>query len=300
MIWTHGSRACTLTNMLASLPLDETSIAVHSAPISHFSGGIGSAVMAAGGANLLEDRFDPARLADRVNRENATVLPLVPTQIVMLVDHFGASDEVFKTVKAAVYAGSAISPMVAARAIPLLNGALYQLYGSSEMSAPMTVLTPADHIAAASDHANSDEPAKTRLASAGRVVPGCELEIRSTNNERLGVNEIGEIVGRGGNVMPGYWNAPEATAEVLEATGWMHCGDMGYLDEEGYLFLVDRKKDMVVTGGFNVFPREVENAISAMDSVADVAVTGSPDPKWARLSPHSLFCGRRPLSVNGR
>jgi acyl-CoA synthetase (AMP-forming)/AMP-acid ligase II len=142
----------------------------------------------------------------------------------------------------------------------------------TETTAALTFLSPADHRQAL-------EARPELLLSAGRPLPGTELRIVDENDEPVPVGSVGEIVARGDQLMRGYWNLPEASAEALRG-GWMHTGDAGILDEEGYLFIQDRVKDMIVSGGENVYPREVENALFEHPAVADVAVIGVPDEKW--------------------
>jgi acyl-CoA synthetase (AMP-forming)/AMP-acid ligase II len=151
---------------------------------------------------------------------------------------------------------------------------MMQFYGASEAPMPLTALHPDQHL---DDGADGRLP---RLASAGRPNVNVELKIIGAQGETLPQGETGEIAARGDHITPGYWQQPEATAEVLDDQGWLRTGDVGYLDEHGFLFIVDRKKDMIVTGGFNVFPREVENAISTMDGVREVAVVAAPSVQW--------------------
>jgi acyl-CoA synthetase (AMP-forming)/AMP-acid ligase II len=126
---------------------------------------------------------------------------------------------------------------------------------------------------------NGDPTCEKRLASAGREYPGVQIRIVGDNDNILGPGEIGEVVTRSDLVMRGYWNQPDKTEEALKG-GWLHTGDIGYMDEEGYLYLVDRKHDKIITGGLNVFPREVEEVISTHPAVAQVAVFGVEDPFW--------------------
>jgi long-chain acyl-CoA synthetase len=144
----------------------------------------------------------------------------------------------------------------------------FQAYGMTEASVLLTILDPDDH---------RRDPA--RLRSAGRAVPGVRLTIQDESGRVLPPREVGEVCAQGGNFMDGYWNKPEATAEAFRG-GWYHSGDAGYLDEEGYLFLVDRVKDMIVSGGENIYSAEVEQAISSHPAVSQVAVIGIPSEQW--------------------
>jgi acyl-CoA synthetase (AMP-forming)/AMP-acid ligase II len=153
---------------------------------------------------------------------------------------------------------------------------MQQLYGASEAQMPITSLRPQDHVE------DTNERGLPRLASAGKPSRYVEVEIVDESRRPLPAGEAGEIRTRGEHASLGYWRQPEATAETFQ-DGWVYTGDVGYIDEDGYLFILDRRKDMIITGGFNVYPREVENVISTLRGVREVAVVGAPDPKWGEL-----------------
>jgi acyl-CoA synthetase (AMP-forming)/AMP-acid ligase II len=251
-------------------------VILHTAPVSHFSGCILLAGVAVGATNALAERFDAAEVIASVDAGDVTVLPLVPTQINMVVDELATRDRIsgpLGGLRLVPYAGSAIAPAQAARAKRALGDVLIQFYASSEAPLPVTVLQPEDHTM---DLGAGGHP---RLSSAGRPSRFAEVMIADDGGAPLARGEVGEILVRGPTVSPGYWRQPEATAEAFIADGWVRSGDVGYLDDD-FLYLVDRRKDMIVTGGFNVYPREVENAIVTMDGVREVAVVGAPDLRW--------------------
>ena len=159
-----------------------------------------------------------------------------------------------------------------AKALDGLKCRLFQGYGMTETAPVLTFLTPEDHVAGLR---GGDEEARERLRSAGRPVPNVEVRILDPGGRPLPPREVGEICARGPNVMKGYWGKPEATAEALRG-GFMHTGDLGFMDEEGYVFLVDRAKDMIVSGGENVYCVEVETALYAHPAVLEAAVFGVP------------------------
>ncbi|RYE41228.1 MAG: AMP-dependent synthetase [Hyphomicrobiales bacterium] len=267
-------------NVLAEMKgLTSADIALHTAPLSHFSGAVALAVFATGGCNMLRAAFDVEGVAEGVAGGGVTVLPMVPTQITMLTDYLisreksGTPRDV-TGIRQIPYAGSAIAPAKLAEAQDVFGPVLLQFYGASESPMPMTALQPEDHLA------ESAEGRLPRLASAGRVNRFVQMKIVGPDGEELPAGETGEIIAAGAQVMPGYWRLPEATAEVLSPDGWLKTGDVGYFDEDGFLFIVDRKKDMVITGGFNVYPREVENAILNLPGIREVAVVGAPSEKW--------------------
>jgi acyl-CoA synthetase (AMP-forming)/AMP-acid ligase II len=195
------------------------------------------------------------------------------TMLLEELGHRGAPAGRVGNVRVLPYAGSAIRPDRAATARAYFGEAMQQVYGASEAQLPIATLRPEDHV----DTVN--ERGLPRLASAGRVTPRVEVEIVDEHRRPVPAGTAGEIRTRGEHVSAGYWRRPEETAETF-AGGWAHTGDVGYLDEHGYLFLLDRRKDMIITGGFNVYPREIENVVSALPGVREVAVVGAPDERW--------------------
>lgn len=173
-----------------------------------------------------------------------------------------------------VYSGSPIAPDRLARGRKVFGDVFVQFYGLSETPIPLSALSPRDHAF------DPSSPLPDRLSSAGRVNPFVELKIVGPDSKQFPVGEVGEIVVRGDNTMAGYWDKPEKTAEMIDAEGWAATGDLGRLDEDGYLYVVDRMKDTIITGGYNVYPTEVENAISTLEAVQEVAVVGVPNEQW--------------------
>jgi len=271
VICSHRTFGASTRNILTVMPMGSDDVALHSAPISHWSGAIGLALTAVGGTNHLRPAFEVEDVVAQVEAAAVTVLPLVPTQINMLVGAVepAAAREQMESVRLVPYAGSAIPPDRLAQALEIFPRALAQFYGSAEVPAPITYLSP-EH------HATAESSAAHRLASAGRTHPLTEVRIEDADPG----TGVGEIACRGLQVTSGYWRMPESTAEARDPEGFFRTGDLGYLDPEDFLFIVDRKKEMIITGGFNVYPREVENAISSLDGVAEVAVIGAPDEKW--------------------
>ena len=154
-------------------------------------------------------------------------------------------------------------------AIEVFGCNFLHLYGMTELTGAVTCLAPGDH----------DPALGARLASCGQAMPGCEIRVLDASGGELGPGEIGEIVCRSAQIMLGYWNQPEATAEAI-VEGWLHTGDAGYLDADGYLYIHDRVKDMIISGAENIYPAEVESVLMSHPEVADVAVIGVPDETW--------------------
>ncbi len=242
---------------------------LHSAPMFHLADASGwVARNLVGGTHVILPGFSVDAVAAAVERYRITDMFLAPTMIQMLVDSRAAHGRDLSSLKHLLYGASPISQALLERTMRLLPGAkLLQAYGMTELSPTTTVLTAEDH----------SDPALLR--SAGRAVPIAEVKVVDPDDNEVPQGTVGEIVARGPHVMLGYWNRPEETASALRG-GWMHTGDGGYLDDNGYLFVVDRIKDMIVSGGENVYSAEVENALAQHPAVAACAVIGVPDARW--------------------
>jgi len=213
--------------------------------------------------------FEPAHVLGLLPRHRITVALLVPTMINAIVNLPEVDKADFSSLRLMVYGGSPIPPVTLSRAVDLMGCGFLQTYGMTETNA-ITFLRPRDH-----DPVNKPH----RLASAGTAGLGMEARVVDEQDRDVGTGERGEIVCRGPCLMDQYLNLPEATVEALRG-GWMHTGDVGYFDEEGYLYVTDRKKDMIVSGGENVYPREVEDVLFEHPDVLEAAVIGVPDEKW--------------------
>ena len=242
---------------------------MHAAPMFHLADMITwVAGNLLGATHVMVPGFTPTGVADAIARHQVTDVLLVPTMIQMLVDSQDTAGTDLSSLRRLLYAGSPISEALVERTRKRLpTTALTQVYGMTENAATITLLLPHEH----------DDPALRRAA--GRAEPHNEIRVVDPQDNEVPVGTIGEIVLRGPNVMLGYWNRPEQTAETLR-DGWMHTGDSGYVDERGYVFLVDRIKDMIVSGGENVYSVEVENALCKHPAVAACAVIGIPDETW--------------------
>jgi long-chain acyl-CoA synthetase len=204
-----------------------------------------------------------------VERYQVNWTVMVPTMIAMLFDHPEFRPERLASLSDLVYGASPMPAGLLDRVSSLLPGiGVWQGYGMTECSSVLTFLTDDDHRAGG-----------PRLRSAGRPVVGVDLTVRNEAGEIVDVGHDGEVCARAGNFMQSYWNRPDETTEAFR-DGWYHTGDEGHLDADGYLYLVDRVKDMIVTGGENVYSIEVENAISTHPAVEQVAVVGIPHPTW--------------------
>ena len=243
---------------------------LHQTPMFHAAsmGGM-LGIPALGGASVFLPLFDPAQVLALSEQYSVTSTVMVPTMIGMLLDHPEFRPERLATLRTLTYGASPMPAALLERLLSLFPDIdIYQGYGMTESSAVLTALGPDDHRAGGE-----------RLRSAGRPLFGVNLSIQDPDGKPVPVGETGEVCARAGNFMIEYWNKPDATADTFR-DGWYHSGDAGYLDQDGYLFLVDRVKDMIVTGGENVYSVEVENAIASHPSVVQVAVIGVPSEKW--------------------
>ena len=264
----HRSRAAiALHSQLAyELPVRPRYLA--SAPITHASGHFVVPTLMRGGTVVLMDGFNPEEFVQMVNEQRVSLAFLVPSMIYKLLDAFPGEIEM-PTLERVVYGASPIAPTRLVEAHTRMGRIFTQIYGQTETLALGTSLLSDEH--------DLNDPA--RLASCGRQVPGTIVALLDEDNQPVAPGEVGEMCIRSPGVMRGYRNRPELTAETL-AGGWLHTGDMARRDENGYLTIVDRRKDFIITGGFNVYSREIEDVLASDPTVAAVAVFGVPDPVW--------------------
>jgi fatty-acyl-CoA synthase len=239
------------------------------APISHAAGMLITPTLLAGGTVILQRSFDAGRWLEAVEVERITVGLLVPTMIYSILDHPELDATDLSSLQTIMYGASPISPARLAEGIARIGPVFCQLYGQTECLGIATSFWKAQH-GAQDLH---------RLSACGTPMPGVRVAILDDDGEPVPDGAPGEICVRGASVMQGYWKQPELTAATLR-DGWLRTGDVAVREPDGLIFIVDRKKDMIVSGGFNVFPREVEDVLSAHPAVSAVAVIGVPDEKW--------------------
>lgn len=265
--------AMTLT-LLASADLGDPPVYLASTPLTHAAGGMCFPVLAKGGTIIVQRGVDPKAVLDAIEGHRVTFLVLPPTAIYMLLADPTVRGRDYSSLRTFLYASAPMAPERLREAIDVFGPILVQTFGQTEAPMICTVLTAAEHAAAV---APGGDP--RRLASCGRPSVAARVAVMDDDGTVVPQGKVGEVVVRGSLVMRGYDNDPDANAAV-SAHGWHHTGDVGYFDEAGYLYLVDRKKDMIVTGGFNVFSSEVEQAVLAHPAVQQCAVVGTPDDKW--------------------
>ena len=253
---------------------DAGSVSLTALPMFHI-GGIGWAFVGLwnGATTILVSEFDPAAVLDLLERRRVTNAVFVPTMLQLLTAVPGAADRDYRALRSIAYGASPITTPALKRALRTFRCDLFGIYGLTETTGAAVQLDAADH--------DPDGPREHLLRSAGRPYPWVGLRIvdPATGADR-GPREVGEVWLRAPNVMAGYFERPDETAAALTADGWLRTGDGGYLDEDGYLFLTDRIKDMIVSGGENVYPVEVEEALAQHPAVEQVAVVGVPDERW--------------------
>ena len=257
--------------------VDESSISLVAMPLFHI-GGMGWLLVGVtnGATNVLVPEIVPAALLDTIEQQRITNAFLVPTVLQMLSDIPGAADRDWSALRSIAYGASSITTTVLKTVLKTFGCPLYQVYGMTETTGAIVQLAAEDH--------DPGGPREHLLRSAGRPYPWMELQVVDPDSgEPRPANEIGEVRVRGASVTPGYFENREETAKALDGDGWLRTGDGGYLDEEGYLFLTDRIKDMIVTGAENVYPAEVEEVLALHPAVGEVAVFGVPDERWGEL-----------------
>ena len=268
----HGNLVANTHTLVALTGFDDTLVHLHAGPLFHLAaGGRVFTTTHVGGRHVVLPQFSPETVLSLVAREQITALTLVPTMLGMIVQRPDFDDYDLSSLRLISYGASPMPEPLLREAMGKIPGAQFaQSYGMTELSPLATYLGPDDHRPSSPAH---------RLRSAGKPVPGVEVRVADGLDKTLAVGDVGEILVRGPNVMQGYWRQPALTEAALRG-GWMHTGDSGRFDADGYLYVVDRVKDMIISGGENVYSTEVENAIALHPDVAQCAVIGIPHPKW--------------------
>jgi acyl-CoA synthetase (AMP-forming)/AMP-acid ligase II len=252
-----------------NMPIDEPPVHLVAGPMTHAAGALALCAMARGTTNIIIERPAPDLVIDAIARHRVTHLYLPPTVVYNLLDHDGVRDGDYVSLRYMVVAASPISPARLREAMDVFGPVMCQCYGQAEAPMFLTFLSTRDLL---------DGP-DARWASCGRSTLASRVEIMAEDGTILGPGERGEIVARGSLVMPGYLHDPVAT-DAARTDGWHRTGDIGFRDEAGFVSIVDRAKDMIITGGFNVFSAEVEQVVLEHPAILDCAVIGVPDAKW--------------------
>jgi fatty-acyl-CoA synthase len=254
--------------ILADFEIPEAARYLTVAPISHVAGTKVLPTLMRGGTVHMLKGFDPEAVLTTIEQERINFTLFVPTMIYVLLDHPALARTDLSSLELLLYGASAMSPSRLVEGIERIGPVFSQLYGQTECY-PVSVLRKVDH----------DLGMPELFLSCGFPIAACEVKILDGDDREVETGEAGEICVRAPHVMAEYWKRPETTEETLK-NGWLHTGDIARKDERGYMFILDRKKDMIVSGGFNIFPREVEDVLSQHADVAMCAVVGVPDDKW--------------------
>jgi acyl-CoA synthetase (AMP-forming)/AMP-acid ligase II len=268
----HRTYHSFVAHQLISLP-DPKPVMLVAAPITHAGGGLSYHVLAMGGTLVLMEKPDPQLVLGAIQRHGITKLFLPPTVIYRLLDQPNVRDFDYSSLKYLVYSAAPMSVEKLRVSLDVFGPVMAEGYGQTEALA-IANKSPQEQFV------DGRIASDLRLSACGRpALPFCRTVIMNEQNQILPQGTTGEICVRGDQVMSGYYKNPYATGKTI-INGWCHTGDVGFLDEEGYLHIVDRKKDMIITGGFNVYPTEIEQVIASFDAVSDCAVIGVPDEQW--------------------
>lgn len=259
-------------------PVEPGDRCLHLGPISHGSGYLFTPIWLGGGSNVMLDHFHPQETVEVMERERIAYMFMVPTMLNAVNREPGVRQRDWSALKCLLISAAPCAEDTARTAYEIFGDALYTGYGQTEVL-PVAIMGPKQWFASGLEGAHP-------IGAAGMVLPFAEIEIWDDDNKPLPIGEVGQIVARTDGQMSGFWNDPEATAERM-VDGWVLTGDVGRLDEHGYLYMVDRADDMIISGGFNIWPMELENALAEHPAVIESAVFGVPNERW----------GESPLAV---
>ncbi|MDA8194471.1 MAG: AMP-binding protein [Thermaerobacter sp.] len=270
---TQETWAAIAINILTNIPIEPDDIMLHCAPLTHAAGTLVLPHWIRGALNAILPGFHPQEFLQAVDRLQPTTLNLVPTMIAMLLAQPNLNKYSFESVRQIIYGAAPIPTETLRHGLSRWGQKFVQYYGQTESPLLLTML-------AAEEHDLSTPAGQQHLLSSGRVLPTVQLKVVDDAGQPLPLGEIGELAVKSRQNMVGYWRAPDLTRATMTDDGWIRTRDLGYLDSDGYVYLVDRKSDMIITGGFNVYPREVEEVLYQHPAILEAAVIGIPDPTW--------------------
>jgi acyl-CoA synthetase (AMP-forming)/AMP-acid ligase II len=273
---THRSIMACYTGMAAEMRMSEADVMLNPCPFFHGSMVIGLALLAAGGTLVFQREFTPQGFLADVERFRVTIAFLVPSMVrfAMRAKAFDTAD--LSSLREVMYGGAPMTEELLREALRRFPCGFRNVYGITEGGGPIALLAPEEL------RPDGDEQEQARLLSAGRMMPGAHIVVLDDDGRPVPPGELGEVCVRGDGMMTGYWRNPEATAQAIR-DGYLRTGDLGYADSDGYLFLLDRRSDLILRGGQNVYPAEIERVLRAEPGVADVAVVGRPSEEWGEV-----------------
>ncbi|MGD8564321.1 MAG: AMP-binding protein [Desulfarculaceae bacterium] len=274
-VWPFAMSKRVIASILMNMdkPLGPADVNLNIGPLTHAAGLMMMVYYCRGATNIVLPRFDEKLVLSTIERERVTSVLLIPTMLYRILARNDLADYDLSSVNRVWYGTAPMAVDRLRQGIELFGSVFRQNYGMTEIPQPITFLGPEDHITQGS------AGEVRRLSSAGRPALGVEVRVVDEQGNDLSSGQIGEIIIRCDKMISGYWNLPQETAAAFR-DGWFHTHDMGTWDQSGFLYIMDRKNDMIITGGFNVYPREVEEVIMELEGVAEVVAIGVPDPLW--------------------
>lgn len=301
VIHTHGVKRAVAINLLTDLTVNREDRLLHVAPLTHGTGFFALAWFLKGATNAILPEFDARIVCETIEKERITVFKVVPTILTRLLAFPDLDKYDLSSLHTIIYGASPMPPEKLRRGLERFGPVFVQIYGQTEALVTICTLGKEDHVV------DGPEEQVRRLAAAGRPFTNVEVRIVDPDGKDLPPESVGEVVVKGEITMKGYWNLPEETAQTLH-DGWVSTRDLGFMDSRGYVFLVDRTSDMLISGGLNIYPREIEDVIYTHPAVHEAAVFGVPDEDWgeavkacvvlrpgAKLTAEELiaFCGEK-------
>ena len=270
----HKNHLADARNTVIELSLRPTDRALNLLPFYH-TGGVCIMLrhMYPGNTQVLMRAFDPQKTLEMLEKEKISIVFLVPTVIIAILQLPDIEQYDLSNLRTVLYGAASMAVEPLKQAMEIFQSEFLQIYGQTEAGPCMTVLRPEDH------HVEGPPEQVKKLASAGRSIINFNIKVVDEFGKDVKPGEVGEIIGRGENVMMGYWNRPDETAETIKG-GWLYTGDLATVDKEGFIYILDRKKDMIVSGAQNIYPREIEELLYTHPAVLEAAVIGVPHPYW--------------------
>ena len=280
---THLNFTTMIANFCASMHYEEHPVHLVAAPMTHAAGCVAFPLLALGATPVVLPRADPLEMMQAIQKHSVSTLFLPPTAIYSMLAHPQVRAFNYSSLRHFIYAAAPMSSEKLKEAMEIFGPVMAQTYGQAESPMLCTFMSPHDH------NVVGNPKLERRLQSCGRPTVFTQVEIMDDEGKLLGPEERGEIVTRGNLVMKGYYKNPKATEEASKF-GWHHTGDIGLKDVDGFVYIVDRKRDMIISGGFNIYPSEIEQVIWGHPSVQDCAVIGVPDEKWGEAVKAVVEC----------